>query len=172
MIPPATSPLDAIPRTDGPRRARPRAIVTGGAGFIGSHLVDRLIADGMEVIVVDDLSTGSIATLPKTARFERRDIVHVADIVDGLVRLGTTTAPSGVWNIASGSSITVLELGRIIETAVGRRLEKTRGPRRPGDVRHSRIEATRLRSIGWTTTISLSEGIQRLAREESDVAAG
>ena len=35
-----------------------RALVTGGAGFIGSHLVDRLIADGASVVVVDDLSTG------------------------------------------------------------------------------------------------------------------
>ena len=35
-----------------------RTIVTGGAGFIGSNLVDRLIDDGHEVIVIDNLSTG------------------------------------------------------------------------------------------------------------------
>jgi len=39
------------------------AIVVGGAGFIGSHLVDRLLADGDAVDVVDDLSTGSLANL-------------------------------------------------------------------------------------------------------------
>ncbi len=37
-----------------------KALVTGGAGFIGSHLAQRLAADGNEVIVVDDLSTGSL----------------------------------------------------------------------------------------------------------------
>ncbi len=40
-----------------------RALVCGGAGFIGSHLVDRLLADGHAVEVVDDLSTGSFANL-------------------------------------------------------------------------------------------------------------
>ena len=40
-----------------------RALITGGAGFIGSHLSDRLIADGHEVFVIDNLSTGSIANI-------------------------------------------------------------------------------------------------------------
>ena len=35
-----------------------RALVTGGAGFIGSHLVDRLVSRGDEVVVVDNLSSG------------------------------------------------------------------------------------------------------------------
>jgi len=39
------------------------ALVTGGAGFIGSHLVDRLVADGWRVRVVDNLSSGRLENL-------------------------------------------------------------------------------------------------------------
>lgn len=35
-----------------------KALVTGGAGFIGSHLVDHLVAEGLDVVVVDNLSMG------------------------------------------------------------------------------------------------------------------
>ena len=47
-------------------------VVVGGAGFIGSHLVDRLLADGQAVDVVDDLSTGSLANLAGGAVGRRR----------------------------------------------------------------------------------------------------
>jgi len=53
-----------------------RALVTGGAGFIGSHLVDALLERGTDVAVVDDLSTGRRERVPDGAR------LHVADIAD------------------------------------------------------------------------------------------
>jgi UDP-glucose 4-epimerase len=58
-----------------------KVLVTGGAGFIGSHLVDELVARGHETVVLDDLSTGSLANL--AAAFDAglpRGSVHVCDI--------------------------------------------------------------------------------------------
>lgn len=59
-------------------------LVTGGAGFIGSHLADALLALGHRVIVIDDLSTGNRSNLPSGAEFHELDIrsSEAADLVD------------------------------------------------------------------------------------------
>jgi len=51
-----------------------RILVTGGAGFIGSNLADAFVARGDQVVVLDDLSSGREANVPKAARLERFDI--------------------------------------------------------------------------------------------------
>jgi UDP-glucose 4-epimerase len=51
-----------------------RALVTGGAGFIGSHLVDALVAEGADVVVVDDLSSGRAANVASRAELVEADI--------------------------------------------------------------------------------------------------
>lgn len=70
----------------GDGRAREEGVVkillTGGAGFIGSHVYDRYRAAGHEVVVVDDLSTGRRANLPADARLIRADLGEIAAIVE------------------------------------------------------------------------------------------
>lgn len=51
-----------------------KVLVTGGAGFIGSHLVDRLVQEGHDVVIVDNLSTGKRRNLNRAARFYKLDI--------------------------------------------------------------------------------------------------
>jgi UDP-glucose 4-epimerase len=62
-----------------------RAIVTGGAGFIGSNLVDALVERGDDVVVVDNLSSGKREHLNPRARFEERDIRQGIDAADAEV---------------------------------------------------------------------------------------
>jgi UDP-glucose 4-epimerase len=51
-----------------------KVLVTGGAGFIGSHVADLYLANGYEVVIVDDLSTGRLSNLNPDARFYQLDI--------------------------------------------------------------------------------------------------
>src|SRR6187402_2329985 len=62
-----------------------RAIVTGGAGFIGSHLVDALVARGDEVLVLDNLSTGRRDYVNPTAQFRPHDVREPFEIGADLV---------------------------------------------------------------------------------------
>ena len=53
-----------------------KALVTGGAGFIGSHLVDRLVSTGFRVAIIDDLTAGKLKNLNPAATFYHADITH------------------------------------------------------------------------------------------------
>src|ERR1700712_3719679 len=77
-----------------------RALVTGGAGFLGARLTSRLVAEGHEVDVVDDLSTGSLANLAE-ARSGGGMRFHQLDVrAPGLVDLFERRRPEVIFHLA------------------------------------------------------------------------
>jgi UDP-glucose 4-epimerase len=63
-----------------------KVLITGGAGFIGSHIVDGLVAAGHDVAVIDDLSSGSRDNLPSSVPLHVVDIVDTAAVADAMAR--------------------------------------------------------------------------------------
>jgi UDP-glucose 4-epimerase len=78
-----------------------RAIVTGGAGFIGSHVVEALLARGDEVTIVDDLSNGKRENVPKNTR-----LVEL-DLREGLVEVFADAGPELCFHLGAQVDVRV-----------------------------------------------------------------
>ena len=78
-----------------------RALVTGAAGFIGSTLVDRLIADGHTVIGVDDLSSGRIGNLDRARSHDTFAFVEADIVTADLIGLLAEAKPEVVYHLAA-----------------------------------------------------------------------
>jgi UDP-glucose 4-epimerase len=105
-----------------------RALVTGGAGFIGSHVVDSLVRDGFEVLVVDDLSTGETDRLAQGALLAQLDITDAAAVDEAFDGF----RPEAVFHLAAQASVTasVADPGRDCAVNVGGTLNIVEAARR------------------------------------------
>src|SRR6266540_6577138 len=107
-------------------------LVTGGAGFIGSHLCDRLLAEGHRVVAVDDLTKGRIANLAEARTYGQQFTFEHVDIRSGSVRqvfehhrpevvmhlAAQTSVRAGVENPIHDASVNLLGLLNVLESAV------------------------------------------------------
>jgi len=85
-----------------------RVLITGGAGFIGSHLAEAFIARGHEVYIVDDLSTGSLENvefLQKDERFRNRIFVHIDNILNHETMLELIGICDTVFHLAAAVGV-------------------------------------------------------------------
>jgi len=102
-----------------------RCLVTGGCGFIGSHVVDALLDLGHSVVVIDDLSTGEISNLNKNAEFMRGSILDyelvktATNEVDWVFHLAawprvprSIEDPLGTHNVNVNGTLTLLQAAR------------------------------------------------------------
>jgi UDP-glucose 4-epimerase len=80
-----------------------RVVVTGGAGFIGSHVAESFLERGDDVLVIDDLSGGRMENVPAGATFEQVDIVDVEQLNGAFASF----KPTLVCHLAAQASVTV-----------------------------------------------------------------
>jgi UDP-glucose 4-epimerase len=135
-----------------------RILVTGGAGYIGSHLVDRLVHLNHEVTVIDDLSTGNLANLTAVhgdIRFVEATILD-ADIVDTLV-----AGADVVFHLAAAVGV-----GHIIEQPLRSLVINTKGAENviAACVKHDRklLLASTSEIYGKTAKMPMSEDDDRV----------
>jgi UDP-glucose 4-epimerase len=104
------------------QRLKQRAVIIGGAGFIGLHTVKELMVGGYPVLVIDNLSTGSKDLLPPGVEFLEIDIknyedilsaVNESDIIFHLADMKNTTSPLEAHEINLRGTYNVLEAARI-----------------------------------------------------------
>ena len=128
-----------------------KALVTGGAGFIGSTLVDRLLAEGHSVDVVDDLSSGSLANLAEARADRGNDLkVHQVDIRDpAVVELIGRRQPEVVFHLAAQADVRV----SVARPGLRRRGQRPRQPQRPrgGAGRRARARSCSPRAAARST---------------------
>jgi len=91
---------------------------------------------------------------------QTRDYVHVRDVVRGFLAAAADHRP-GIWNIGTGTEVSVLDLLEIIAGAAGRTVRPQFSPPRAGELQRSVLAVGRAaRDLGWTVEMALADGIR------------
>lgn len=155
-----------------------KVLVTGGAGFIGSHLACRLLAAGHSVTVVDNLSTGKEENIPKGAEFVKRDLSRPDFLfklpvdIDAVCHLaaqsaGAISAEKPYYDLQANAGSTLLLSRWCLEKGI-RRFLYASSMAVYGNVNHSPVsEETACSPVSYYGASKLaSEHLLRLAERE------
>jgi UDP-glucose 4-epimerase len=95
---------------------------------------------------------------------QTRDYVYVGDAVAAFLAAADRGRP-GIWNIGSGTEVSVLELARVISAVAGRPVDPVFAPARPGELLRSALASERAeRDLGWAAATPLVAGVGRVYR--------
>ena len=153
---------------------RKRILVTGGAGFLGSHLCERLLAEGHDVICVDNFFTGTkdnIAPLLDNPYFEllRHDVTFPLYVeVDEIYNLACPASPIHyqfdpvqTTKTSVHGAINLLGLAKAVKDLTGSRSALVHAPLPQDDPRQRQPNITRAReALGWEPKVALREGLK------------
>ncbi len=95
---------------------------------------------------------------------QTRDYVYVTDAVAAFIAAADRRRP-GIWNIGTGTEVSVLELAKVIGEIAGRPVEPTLAPARPGELQRSALAVQRAwRDLGWSAKTRLADGVREVYR--------
>ncbi len=91
---------------------------------------------------------------------QTRDFVYVEDVAKAVV-LALESDATGVYNVGTGREISILDLARLLFSLTGRDTGLEFAPPRPGDIRRSRADISKIRKLGWEPSFDLESGLKR-----------
>ena len=94
---------------------------------------------------------------------QTRDFIYVKDVVAAAVLTAERGAP-GVYNVGTGQAVTVTQLAEMVLSVIGSPLQPTYREERPGDIKHSRADVTRLNGLGFKPGFTFGQGIEETVR--------
>ncbi len=97
---------------------------------------------------------------------QSRDFVNVRDVVQANLLAVFKAAPGEIYNVGSGNTTSLLELADRIEQISGRKLGRVFRPKRPGDVKLSAADISKIKALGFVPHISLQEGLLEIWRAQ------